>query len=127
MTSLPITSLTAAMAAIMLAILTVMVGTKRLKTQTSLGTGTDDNLLRRVRAHGNFTEYVPIALVLMALSELQGAGQILVCTTAVLLLSGRASHALGLLNNISNARKLGMITTLASILTPAVYLLMRAL
>lgn len=38
----------------------------------SLGDGGDPLLLRRIRGHGNFAEYVPLILLMMALLELGG-------------------------------------------------------
>ncbi|MCH4152183.1 MAG: MAPEG family protein [Sphingobium sp.] len=122
MTSLPITSLTAAICGLMLVVLAIMTGLQRTKTKTLLGNGTDDVLLRRIRTHGNFTETVPMALILMALAEYQGAGQTLVCIIAALLLCGRALHIVGILGTVMPARGLGMLMTLAAILVPAGYL-----
>lgn len=127
MTSLPITSLTAAICGLALVVLAIITGMQRTKTKTLLGFGTDDVLLKRIRAHGNFSETVPIALILMALAEFQGAGQTLVCITAALLLVGRGLHILGILGTVMWARGLGMLMTLASILIPAGYLVMPAL
>ena len=45
----------------------------RRAARVALGDGGDRILLRRLRVHGNFAEYVPLAIVLMALAELQGA------------------------------------------------------
>ena len=39
----------------------------------SLGDGGDADLLRRIRGHGNFTEYVPLILLMMLMLELGGA------------------------------------------------------
>jgi uncharacterized membrane protein YecN with MAPEG domain len=114
MTSLPITSLTAAICGLMLVVLAIMTGLQRTKTKTLLGNGTDDVLLRRIRTHGNFTETVPMALILMALAEYQGAGQTLVCIIAALLLCGRALHIVGILGTVMPARGLGMLMTLAA-------------
>lgn len=38
----------------------------------SLGHGDDPVLLRRIRGHGNFAEYVPLILAMMAMLELGG-------------------------------------------------------
>ncbi|MFA5941451.1 MAG: MAPEG family protein [Sinimarinibacterium sp.] len=48
----------------------------------SLGHGEDAVLLRRIRGHGNFAEYVPLILAMMAMLELGG-------------LQGWALHAIG--------------------------------
>lgn len=127
MTSLPISSLTAAICGLIFVVLTIMTGMQRTKTKTLLGFGTDDVLLKRIRTHGNFTETVPMALILMALAEFQGAGQTLVCIIAALLLVGRGLHIIGILGTVMWARGLGMLLTLASILVPAGYLVKAAL
>ncbi len=38
----------------------------------TLGDGGDTALLRRIRGHGNFTEYVPLILLMMLMLELGG-------------------------------------------------------
>lgn len=38
----------------------------------SLGDGGDPELLRRIRGHGNFAEYVPLLLLLLAMLEFGG-------------------------------------------------------
>ncbi len=38
----------------------------------SLGDGGDQELLRRIRGHGNFTEYVPLILLMLAMLETGG-------------------------------------------------------
>ena len=119
MLELPVTSVTAAIAAIMLVILGMLAGMRRTHSKILLGTGDDDVLLRRVRAHGNFTEYVPTALILLALTEAMGAGTGLLWTMAGLLIFGRALHIIGVLGTVLPARAIGMLMTLASILLGA--------
>ncbi len=67
----------------------------RRRQRVTLGDGGDTVLLRRVRAQGNFAEYVPFALVLMALGEIQGLYPILVHALGLTLLIGRCLHAYG--------------------------------
>ncbi len=119
MPELPVTSITAAIAAIMLVVLGVLAGMQRTRTKILLGTGDDDILLRRVRAHGNFAEYVPIALILLGLTEAMGGSDTLLWTMAVLLIGGRALHIVGILAFVLPARGIGMLMTLASILIGA--------
>ena len=55
--------------------MSIAVGLRRVQTGITLLHGEDEELLRRMRAHGNFIEYVPMILLLMALIELsKGAG-----------------------------------------------------
>jgi uncharacterized membrane protein YecN with MAPEG domain len=42
---------------------------QRRNARVELGTGEDAELLRLYRVHANFTEYVPLALVLLGLAE----------------------------------------------------------
>ena len=48
------------------------------------------------RAQGNFAEYAPLALILMALAEIQGLAPILLHALGIALLAGRILHAVGL-------------------------------
>jgi len=54
-------------------IFTLRVGNYRFKSKISLGDGGDHELRNRVRAHGNFIENVPIALLLILLNDVAGA------------------------------------------------------
>ncbi len=49
-----------------------------------------------IRAHGNFAEYVPLTLLLMALCELAGVDPFWLHLGGVLLLVGRILHAIGI-------------------------------
>ena len=64
-----ITPLYATLAAVILIVLALRVIGARRSRRVAIGDGADDDLARRIRAHGNFTEYAPLALVL----ELGGA------------------------------------------------------
>lgn len=53
-------------------------------------------MLSAIRAHGNFAEYVPLTLLLMALCELAGVGALWLHLGGGLLLVGRILHAIGI-------------------------------
>lgn len=58
----------------------------------SLGHGTDEVLLRRIRGHGNFAEYVPLILVLIGMLELGGLTAWAVHALGATLLAARLLH-----------------------------------
>jgi uncharacterized membrane protein YecN with MAPEG domain len=68
----------------------------RRKNKVGLGTGGHDDLERAVRAQGNFAEYVPFGLVLLACLELNGAAWWLVAIPGVTLVIGRLIHVVGI-------------------------------
>jgi uncharacterized membrane protein YecN with MAPEG domain len=65
-----ITPLYAGLLALWYLVLSVRVIQYRASAKINLGDGGDSTMLRRIRAHGNFSEYVPLILVLMGLLEL---------------------------------------------------------
>ena len=71
----------------------------------SLGDGGVDELMRSIRAHGNFSEYVPIGLIMMATLELNGAPWGLVGLLGSFLILGRHFHAKGLLHGEEGLEK----------------------
>ncbi|MBC3881963.1 MAPEG family protein [Undibacterium sp. LX40W] len=89
----------------------------RRKSRRSLGDGGDAALNRAIRVHGNFAEYVPLALVLLFLLESQAYSRVLVHVFASLLLAGRLIHAYGVsqLKEKLIFRMVGMILTFTSI------------
>jgi uncharacterized membrane protein YecN with MAPEG domain len=94
--SAPITALYAALAGLMVLVLATLVVRGRWRHRVSLGTGTEPAMERAVRVHANFVEYVPLALLLMLLAELNGAAALLLHAAGVLLLASRVLHAYGL-------------------------------
>ncbi len=82
----------------------------RRKNKVGLGSGGHEDLERAIRAQGNFAEYVPIGLILIACLELNGAPWWLVAFPGITLIIGRLIHAVGINEpppNFSN-RVLGM-------------------
>ena len=68
----------------------------RGRAKTGLGDGGNAELARWIRVQGNFVEYVPMALLLLALLELSGVARAWILVGGVALLAGRLLHAWGL-------------------------------
>jgi uncharacterized protein len=104
-----------------LALITVWLGVRvmllRYGRKVSLGHGQDALLEARVRAHGNLTEYAPIALILMGLIEMRGGSPTALWLLGAALVVGRLLHPFGLERRPPNAlRILGMLATWGVIL-----------
>ncbi|CAJ1820610.1 MAPEG family protein [Aeromonas veronii] len=69
---------------------------RRAQFGVMIGQGDAPELLAAIRAHGNFAEYVPLTLLLMALCELSGAGALWLHAGGAMLLVGRLLHAIGI-------------------------------
>jgi uncharacterized membrane protein YecN with MAPEG domain len=119
---LVITPLYVALAAIILVVLSIRVIRLRRRLAVGLGTGGDADLEKATRAHGNFTEYAPIGLILVASAELSGAAGVWVHAIGVLLIAGRLLHAWGLSQSrgYSIGRSTGMVTTMTAMLVGVV-------
>jgi uncharacterized membrane protein YecN with MAPEG domain len=68
----------------------------RRKNKVGLGNGGHDDLERAIRAQGNFAEYVPFGIILLACLELNKAPWWLVAIPGVVLIVGRLIHAQGI-------------------------------
>lgn len=91
-----ITLLFVSLHVLLMLLLAVRVVAYRRSQQIGIGDGEDKYLLRRIRAHGNFVEYVPMALLLMGLLEMSGLSAIWLWAVGGLLLLARCLHAWGL-------------------------------
>jgi uncharacterized membrane protein YecN with MAPEG domain len=93
---LPIT-LTLAGAATLLHIwLAARVSRVRRQFKIGLGDGGNEGLLRRVRAHGNYIENMPLFLILTALLELAGGDQRILWAAGIAFILARIVHAFGM-------------------------------
>jgi uncharacterized membrane protein YecN with MAPEG domain len=68
----------------------------RFKFRVLHGDGGDRGMLRRMRAHGNFAEYVPLCLLLAALLEMRGASATTMHALLLPLLLARVAHPFGM-------------------------------
>jgi uncharacterized membrane protein YecN with MAPEG domain len=124
-----VTSLYAALSAVMLIVLAGLVVRARWATRTALGTGSDPRMERAVRVHANFVEYVPMALLLLLLAELNGLAPAALHAAGTVLLVSRALHAWGLSRESARSfgRFWGTLGTWLTVLALAVTLLVTAL
>ncbi len=77
-------------------VLTFRVVLHRNAYKVGVGTGGDAALTRKVRVHGNFAEYVPLTLLMLALLELAAVSTTWLWTFGIALLLARVLHAIGL-------------------------------
>jgi len=119
--TMTITPVYAALVAFLFVLLSLRVIGARRQAKVALGDGGDRLLLRRLRAHGNFAEYAPMVIVLMALGEWQGAPVLTLHIIGFCLLGGRLVHAYGVSQEPENyrLRVTGMALTFAALITGA--------
>lgn len=108
-----ITSFYAGLLALMLIALSFYVIKGRLKNKIGLGDGGNDDMMKRMRIHGNFTEYVPMLLILLFLMETTGFEAWMLHIYGLLIVISRSLHALGIYKSSvsSTPRFVGMIGT----------------
>ena len=91
-----ITSIIASVLTIIFVRLSFAVIRLRRKNKVGLGSGGHEELERAIRAQGNFAEYVPFGLMLIACLEINGAPWWLVAFPGMTLIAGRLIHARGI-------------------------------
>lgn len=117
-----ISLLAAALAALINLWLSMRCGSMRGKAKVLHGDGGDIALQRHMRAHANFIEYTPIALVLILVLEMSGQAGWLLGITALVFLLGRVLHALGMQSDKPGfGRMAGMLTTFIGYLVLGVW------
>lgn len=121
MPSIHVTALYAGILALLYVLLAAVVIRGRRQLAISLGSGSNTRFERTIRGHGNFAEYVPLALLLMALAEINGNPPAVIHTLGAVLLAGRLLHAWCFVFTARNlnARVLGMVLTLGTIFSGA--------
>jgi uncharacterized membrane protein YecN with MAPEG domain len=123
-----ITPLYAGLLAVLLVALSVHTIRERRRAQAALGDRGAPLLKRAVRAHGNFTEYVPLSLLMLLMIELTQHPLWLLHALGLGLLIGRASHAFGITRAEENFRWriFGMFMTFGVLLISAAVLLVHS-
>jgi len=90
---LKVTALLGSVLGLMYVWLAVKVVMLRRYHRVSIGGAGHNDLEMAIRAHGNFSEYVPISLILLACAELNNAHRMVVIVFAILIFLGRMFHA----------------------------------
>jgi len=118
---LKITLLFASLHILLMLVLAARVVGHRRAHKIGIGHGGDKDLARKVRAHGNFIEYVPLALLMLGLLEISHLSASWLWGLGGTLLLARVLHAYGLSRHagVSPGRFWGVILTWAVLLAMA--------
>jgi uncharacterized membrane protein YecN with MAPEG domain len=93
---LSVTPIYIALLGLIMVPITARVGLYRVGSKIDLGDGGDETLLRLMRSQANFVETVPLAIVLLVVMELMGAGDTWLHVLGATLLAARIIHYLAL-------------------------------
>ena len=120
--ALMITAACASLLTLLYVYLSIRIISIRRGKQISLGTGADKQLERAIRVHSNFSEYVPLSLLLILMLELQSVNYLIVIFLGLLLLVGRCIHAYGVSQQQEDfrLRVYGMILTFMTLIFSSV-------
>lgn len=123
MTAFQIVAFYVALSLLFNPVLMLRIGLVRQKKKINLGDGGDADMLARIRAHGNFAEVAPLALIgLMAVALMNGSPILLHIFGATYFI-GRILHFLGMRGTFGQGRLIGTLMTLFTFLGLGVYLL----
>mgnify|MGYP003605015167 CR=1 FL=1 len=105
----------AAAAAILNVWIMIRVSALRVSGKVIHGDGGNAALMKRMRAHANFVENVPLALILIAAIEISAKGGLWLSVWGGVFMLARIAHAFGM--DGTSANKLRMIGTIITMLT----------
>lgn len=114
---LVVTPAYAALMGLVFMLLSVRTLLLRRKLKIGIGDGKNLEMLRAMRVHANFAEYVPITLILVVILEINQASPLLLHALCTCLLAGRLLHAFGVrrVNENYKYRVCGMALTFTSL------------
>lgn len=120
-----ITSIYTALLALLFVGVSVRILLLRRSLKISIGDGGDYRMIRAMRVHSNFAEYVPFGILLLYLAETQGAPSVVVHGVGLCLLIGRLFHVYGVSqeNEQFQYRVLGISITFTALIASASFLL----
>ena len=106
---MPISLTIAGAAAILHIWLSLRVSRLRRPLKVGVGDGGNEMLLRRMRAHGNFSENMPLFLILLSLLEFASGGNLWLWGASILFVLARIAHAFGMDRAGANPLRVGGI------------------
>jgi uncharacterized membrane protein YecN with MAPEG domain len=112
MTLFQIAALYIALNLILTPILMYRVGQVRLGKKIDLGDGGDALMFSRIRAHGNFIENAPLALIGLIGLAMLSAPALAIHVFGAAFFIGRILHAMGMAGSFGKGRLIGTILTL---------------
>jgi uncharacterized protein len=125
-----LTAIYAAVLALIYAVLSAWVVAGRIAFRVNHGDGGHIPMNRRIRAHANFAEYVPLILLLVGLLEADSASRLTIHALLLPLVIARILHPIGMLAPEASAQQFAlrgpsaMVTWLVLVIA-AVLLLLR--
>lgn len=124
-----ITAIYAALAALLVLVLAARVVIARNARKIGIGDGGDRDLVKRIRAHANALENLPLALLLLLLLELNQTQPVVLHGFGIVLIVARVAHAIGLSRSsgYSAGRFSGTALTWLAMLAMALLLLWQGL
>jgi hypothetical protein len=120
--SVSITALYAGILALIVIALAINVTVHRVNLRVPLGDGGNPQMRRMIRLHGNAAEYIPFAVVLMAIYELNGGGHMGLHIVGIALVAGRVVQTWGMwaTDMTNRGRQTGQSLTWLSVIALAV-------
>lgn len=94
--TLTVTPLYAILLTLLFLVLAARVIFERRGNKFAYGNNDSHRIEAKIRAHANWAEYVPIALLLMLMAEIQGIAAVWLHLTGIILLVGRMLHGFGM-------------------------------
>lgn len=123
-----VTLITAGVCAFIALVLAVRCTQIRRSASIGFGDGGNDMLIARMRAHANFSEYVPLLLILIGVIEFKVGSGPSVAVAGVALILVRIAHAVGMALPVPNApRVVGTAGTFTLLIALGVWAIVLAL
>lgn len=116
---LTVTAFYASILALFFVWLSINVIKLRRRFGVRLGDGDNNELQAAIAAQNNAAQYIPIALLMIAILEANNGHILLLNLLGLMLLSGRIIHARGILKSDLNFRVKGMQLTLFTLIFAA--------
>jgi uncharacterized protein len=121
-----ITALYAALLGLLGAALTINVIVNRVRAKVDIADGGATALAQAIRAHANFAEHAPIALIVIGLAEVLGTRPLIVHVFGAVLVLARLASAIGLNRTLKQSppRQLGASGTVLVVIAASLAILL---